>query len=203
MIKNDFKKELKHLYGPSAKDFSVVEVPQMNFLMIDGQGDPNAAAEYVQALEALYPVAFKLKFMSKKSLARDYAVPPLEGLWWADDMDDFVARRKERWRWTMMIMQPDWITPEMFDEALALVKESKNPTALSKLRFAAYDEGRAVQILYVGSYDDEGPVLARLHDEFIPQNGFAMNGKHHEIYLSDPRKVAPEKLQTVLRQPVT
>jgi len=203
MDKIDFKKTLKHLYAPSAKDFSVVEVPPMNFLMIDGRGDPNTAAEYTEAIEALYPLAYKLKFMSKKGMLRDYAVPPLEGLWWADDMADFTAGRKDRWIWTMMIMQPDWITPEMFAEARDLVAKAKNPPALSQVRLEHYDEGQAVQILHVGSYDDEAPVLARLHDGFIPDNGFVRTGKHHEIYLSDPRKVAPEKLKTVLRQPVT
>ena len=202
MSKVDFKKQLKHLYAPSAKEFSLVEVPAMNFLMIDGRGDPNTAAEYLQAVEALYPVAYKLKFMSKKELGRDYAVPPLEGLWWADDMGDFVARRKERWIWTMMIMQPDWITPAMFDEARGQVARAKHPPALAKIRLEPYDEGLAVQILHLGSYDDEGPVLARLYDEFMPQNGYVMAGKHHEIYLGDPRKTAPEKLKTVLRQPV-
>jgi hypothetical protein len=201
MEKTDFKKTLKHLYNPSPKGFSIADVPAMNFLMIDGKGSPGDA-EYSQAVEALYPVAYKLKFMSKKSQERDYAVPPLEGLWWADDMSDFVTRRKERWIWCMMIMQPDWISAEMVDEAIALVVKSKDLPALAKLRFEAYEEGKAVQILHIGSYEDETPVLADMHENFIPANGFAMTGMHHEIYISDPRKVAPEKLKTVLRQPV-
>ncbi len=201
MTKTDFKKELKHLYNPPAKDFSVVDVPALQFLMVDGAGSP-AGQEYADAVAALYPVAYKLKFMSKKGLDKDYAVPPLEGLWWADDMGDFVARRKDNWIWTMMIMQPDWITHEMFDEARELAAKAKNLPALPKLRLETYAEGETVQILHIGSYDDETPVLHRMHHEFIPQNGFAMTGKHHEIYISDPRKVAPEKLKTVLRQPV-
>ena len=203
MTKIDFKKELKHLYQPASKKFEVVDVPSMNFLMIDGQGDPNTAKEYQDALEALYAVAYKLKFISKKALVKDYVVPPLEGLWWAEDMEQFTTGGdKNAWQWTMMIMQPEWVTQEMFENALDQVKKTKNPTALSKLRLERYHEGLAVQIMHIGSYDNEGPTLGRMHHEFIPGHGYEMNGKHHEIYLSDPRKVAPEKLKTVLRQPV-
>lgn len=203
MTKIDFKKELKHLYQPASKKFEVVDVPSMNFLMIDGQGDPNTAQEYQDALEALYPVAYKLKFISKKALVKDYVVPPLEGLWWAEDMEQFTTGGdKNAWQWTMMIMQPEWVTQEMFENALDQVKKTKNPTALSKLRLERYHEGLVVQIMHIGSYDNEGPTLGRMHHEFIPGHGYEMNGKHHEIYLSDPRKVAPEKLKTVLRQPV-
>jgi hypothetical protein len=171
--------------------------------MVDGHGDPNTAPEYGQALEALYAVAYKLKFMSKVELEKDYVVPPLEGLWWADDMGTFnLQRDKCAWDWTMMIMQPDWITPAMFGAAVDQVRVAKNPPALPKLRLETYHEGLSVQILHIGSFDDEGPVLQRMHNEFIPQHGYEMRGKHHEIYLSDPRKVAPEKLRTVLRQPV-
>ena len=203
MSKVDFKKELKHLYRPSAREFEVVDVPAMQFLMVDGHGDPNTAQEYQDALEALYAVAYKLKFASKKEQGRDYVVPPLEGLWWAEDMDTFgVSRDKSAWDWTMMIMQPAWITGEMFEEVVQKVGGTKDLPALSQLRLEGYHEGLAVQILHIGSYDDEGPTLEELHHEFIPQNGYEMAGKHHEIYLSDVRRVAPEKLRTVLRQPV-
>ncbi len=202
MSKVDFKKELKHLYRPSAKKFTIVDVPAMNFLMIDGHGNPNTATAYKEAVEALYAVAYKLKFMSKKSLAKDYVVPPLEGLWWSKDMTTFISRNKDAWEWTMMIMQPEWITSEMYADTCQIVKKAKNPTALSKMRLEAYHEGLAIQIMHIGSYDDEAPTLARLHNEFLPQNGYAEAGKHHEIYLSDPRRVAPEKLKTILRQPV-
>jgi hypothetical protein len=203
VAKVDFKKELKHLYRPSTKDFAVVEVPPMNFLMIDGHGDPNTAEEYQDALEALYAVAYRVKFTSKRELDRDYVVPPLEGLWWAEDMEAFSTQRdKSAWDWTMMIMQPEWVSPEMVDKVVGLVGKKKELPALPKLRLEEYDEGLSVQILHVGSYDDEGPVLHRLHHEFIPQHGYEMRGKHHEIYLSDFRKVSPEKLKTVLRQPV-
>ncbi len=203
MSKIDFKKELKHLYRPSAKAFTVVDVPPMQYLMADGHGDPNTAPAYQKAVEALYAVAYKLKFMSKRQLGKDYVVPPLEGLWWAEDMDAFtVDRDKSAWDWTMMIMQPTWITPEMFAEALRQVEAAKGLPALPRLRLEAYHEGLSVQILHLGPYDDEGPVLQRMHAEFLPQSGYEMAGKHHEIYMSDPRKVAPEKLRTVLRQPV-
>jgi hypothetical protein len=203
MSKVDFKKELQHLYRPSAKSFEVVDVPPMQYLMIDGHGDPNTAQEYQDAIEALYAVAFKVKFISKKQLGKDYVVPPLEGLWWAEDMDTFSTHRdKSAWDWTMMIMQPEWITPELVDEAIQQVQKSKNLPALPKLRLESYHEGLSIQIMHHGSYDDEGPTLHRLHHEFVPQNGYEMAGKHHEIYLSDARKIAPEKLKTVLRQPV-
>jgi len=203
VAKIDFKKELKHLYQPTSREFEVVDVPPMYFLIIDGQGDPNTAQEYQDALEALYAVAYKLKFISKKVVGKDYVVPPLEGLWWAEDMEQFTTGGdKNAWQWTMMIMQPEWVNQEMFENALDQVKKTKNPTALSKLRLERYHEGLAVQIMHIGSYDDEGPTLDKMHHEFIPGHGYEMTGKHHEIYLSDPRKVAPEKLKTVLRQPV-
>ncbi|HKJ25994.1 MAG TPA: GyrI-like domain-containing protein [Anaerolineales bacterium] len=204
MDKVDFKKELKHLYRPGKKDFEVVDVPRMQFLMVDGHGNPNTAEEYQQALEALYPVAYKLKFMSKKELERDYVVPPLEGLWWAENMDSFTAARdKDQWDWTMMIMTPDWITETFFQESVEMVAKGKEPpAALEKVRLESYAEGLSAQILHIGSYDDEGPTLLRLHQTWLPENGYTERGKHHEIYLSDPRRVAPEKLKTVLRQPV-
>ena len=148
-------------------------------------------------------MAYKLKFMSKRSLGKDYVLPPLEGLWWAEDMEAFTALRdKSAWDWTMMIMQPEWITQEMFEAAVEEVGRAKGLPALPRLRLGTHDEGLSVQILHIGSYENEGPTLHRMHHEFIPQNGYELVGKHHEIYLSDPRKVAPEKLKTVLRQPV-
>ena len=199
----DYKKELKHLYNPTKKTFTVVDVPPMNYLMIDGHGDPNTAQDYKDAVEALYATAYKLKFVSKKELEKDYVVPPLEGLWWAEDMETFTASRdKSAWDWTMMIMQPEWITPEMVDQVVDQVGKKKDLPALPKLRLEAYHEGLAVQIMRIGSYDEEGPTIHRMHYEFMPQNGYEPAGKHHEIYLGDPRKVAPEKLRTVLRQPV-
>jgi hypothetical protein len=203
MMNGDWKKELKHLYNPSAKEFTLVDVPPMQFLMIDGQGDPNTAAEYSDALESLYPLAYTLKFMSKRELDRDYAVPPLEGLWWAADMEVFTVRAdRDAWQWTMMMMTPEWITQEQFEWAVAEVRRKKNPAALDKMRLETFHEGLSVQIMHIGPYSAEGPTIARLHGEFLPQNGLVETGKHHEIYLGDPRRSAPEKLKTILRQPV-
>jgi hypothetical protein len=202
MDKVDFKKELKHLYAPSKREFQIVDVPEMNFLKVDGQGDPNTAAEYAEALETLYAVAYKVKFWSKKA-GRDYVVPPLEGLWWAEDMDAFTsARDKSSWNWTMMIMTPDWITMELVERACEEAGEKKDLPALEKLHWEMYQEGLSVQILHLGSYDAEGPVLLQLHEEWMPENGFQFNGLHHEIYLSDPRRVEADKLKTILRQPI-
>lgn len=202
MDKIDFKKELKHLYAPSSKEFQIVDVPDLNFLKIDGHGDPNQAAEYADALEALYAVSYRIKFLSKAG-GRDYVVPPLEGLWWAEDMDSFTsARDKSQWDWTMMIMIPDWITSAVIEQALSDVSQKKPLPALVKLRWEVYQEGLSVQILHLGSYDEEGPVLKKLHEVWMPENGYRFNGHHHEIYLSDPRRVEPGKLKTVLRQPI-
>ncbi|MCB1462222.1 MAG: GyrI-like domain-containing protein [Nitratireductor sp.] len=201
MEKTDFRKTLKHLYQPSAKAFSIVEVPLMQFARIDGAGNPNISAEYAHAVQWLYSVSYPLKFMSKKELHKDYAVPPLEGLWWADDMASFLNGDKDSWKWTMMIMQPDWITPEMFAAATDKARGKMGEPPAS-LRLETYDEGLSVQIMYVGAYADEGPTIARLHNEFLPENGLAETGHHHEIYLGDPRRIAPDKLKTVIRQPV-
>ena len=201
MSKVDFKKTLKQFYIPP-KEFVIVDVPEMQFVMVDGHGDPNTAQEYQDAVEALYAVAYKMKFISKKELEKDYVVPPLEGLWWAEDMATFSNREKSQWDWTMMIMTPEWISVEIFGEAIKKVRQAKDPASLDQVRLERYHEELSVQIMHIGSYDDEGPVLAQMHSDFIPNNGFVENGKHHEIYLSDPRRVAPEKLKTVLRQPV-
>lgn len=200
--KTDFKKELD-AYRAKRGQFRVLEVPAMQFLMIDGHGDPNTDPEYAAALAALYPLAYKLKFASKRELGRDYVVMSLEGLWWADDMDSFtLGRDKSQWDWTMMIMVPDWIDAAMFAAVREQVSTKDRPERLDDVRLEAFTEGRCVQTLHVGSYDDEAPLLEQLHTEFIPENGLRMTGKHHEIYLGDPRKVAPEKLRTILRQPV-
>jgi hypothetical protein len=201
MAKIDFKKELKHLYNPSKTAFSVVDVPAMHFLMIDGHGDPNTAPAYAEALEALYAVAYGLKFMVKRQEGLDYVVPPLEGLWWMEDMAEFSLETKQEWDWTMMVMQPEWVTSTLVEEACTEVARKKSPVALPGLRFEPYHEGLAVQILYIGPYDEEAPTIARMH-AFAEEKGYTLRGKHHEIYLSDPRRTAPEKLKTVIRQPV-
>lgn len=202
MEKLDFRKELKELYAPSSKNFAVVNVPRMSFLMVDGEGNPNTAKSYSDAVEALYPVPYALKFASKKQLDKDYVVAPLEGLWSATDPSAFGRRAKDEWRWTMMIMQPSWITPEMVEQALAVTAAKKNLPALPLLRLEEYEEGKAVQILHIGSYDEEAPTLNWLHQEYMPAHGYDFNGRHHEIYLGDPRRTEPSKPKTILRQPV-
>jgi hypothetical protein len=202
MEKFDIKKAYKALYGAPTGRFAVVDVSAFNYFMIDGAGDPNTAPEYKAAVEALYAASYTLKFMSKAALRRDYVVPPLEGLWWAEDMTDFVARRKGQWRWTMMIVVPDFIERSMAEEAIVKTKEKKGSPALSRLRFERLEERQAVQTLHVGSYDDEGPILKSLHQKFLPAHRLTPSGHHHEIYLSDPRKTPAEKLKTILRQSV-
>ena len=202
MEKIDFKKEFKHLYNPSSKEPAIVDVPEMNFLMVDGEGDPNTAQEYKDAVEALYSVSYALKFMIKKSeVAVDYGVMPLEGLWWADDMAQFSVENKDIWKWTSMIMQPKYATKELFNKATEQVEKKKNLPALLKIRFESFNEGLSAQIMHIGPYSVEGPTIERLHD-FIKEKGYELRGKHHEIYLADPRRSAPEKMKTVLRQPV-
>jgi len=201
MNKLDLKKQFATLYHPSAKEISIVDVPEMNFLMIDGKGDPNTSEEYAQALAALYSLAYTIKFKVKKGKHPvDYAVMPLEGLWWVDDMRTFSDKDKSTWKWTMMIAQPVFVSAELVEDARAEAAKKKNPPALSKVRLDVYHEGRAAQILFIGPYSAEGPTIARIHAH-IAQSGGDRRGKHHEIYLNDPRKTAPERLKSVLRQP--
>ena len=200
--KIDFKKTLDS-YHAVRGEFRIVDVPEMQYLVVDGSGDPNTSPAFHAAVESLYPVAYKLKFSSKRGMGRDYVVPPLEGLWWSKDMASFTsARDKSRWDWTLMLMVPDWIGSDLVALATAQVGATSAPARLDDIRLESLAEGRCVQTLHIGSFDAETEVLAQLHDEFVPRNGLRMVGKHHEIYLSDFRKVAPDKLRTVLRQPV-
>lgn len=203
--KRDFKKELKALYNPSSKDFSVIEVPPLNYLMIDGEGDPNTAQAYKDAVEALFGVSYAIKFAIRERDGVDYGVMPLEGIWWSDDPDAFINDEKDKWKWTMLIMQPEIVTEADFTAALEVTKAKKdkgdNP-ALSLVRFESYYEGLSVQILHKGAFDEEGPTLARLHREYLPANGYVETLHHHEIYLTDTTRAAPENWRTILRQPV-
>jgi len=201
MDKIDLKKELKSLYNPSSKEVTDVDVPAMNFLFVDGEGAPTSL-QYSAAIEALFSVSYTLKFMVKKNKGVDYAVMPLEGLWWVDDMTMFSADRKDEWKWTAMIMQPKYVSAEDFKIAVEQVKKKKNPVALPKVRFESFKEGPAAQIMYVGPFSAEGPTIAKIH-AYIKSCGHALSGKHHEIYLNNPATTAPEKLKTILRQPMT
>jgi hypothetical protein len=203
MKKIDLKKELKHLYGPRKGRIVLVEVPPMNFLMIDGKGNPNTSKAYADAVQALYALSYHLKFSCKKGAMQvDYGVMPLEGLWWSDDMEDFTAGRKDNWKWSAMIMQPDFITGEMVQASVEAVQKKKNLPGLSLTRFETFEEGTAAQTLHIGPFTEEGPTIEAVH-AFIAENGLQRCGKHHEIYLSDIRRAAPEKWRTIVRQPCT
>ena len=199
----DFKKTLD-AYQAKRGVIRVVEVPPMQYLMVDGAGDPNVVPRFAEAVTALFSVAYTVKFASRKALGADTVVMPLEGLWHAPDMDSFTSRRdKSTWLWTLMIMVPDHVDADMFADAVAAVRRKKERSqALDDVRLETLHEGTCVQTLHVGAFDDEGPLLADLHDRFIPENGLAMTGRHHEIYLSDRRRVEPARLRTILRQPV-
>lgn len=199
MPKLDLRKDLRHFYDPPRNEFTFIDVPPMNFLMIDGRGSPGGP-EYQAALEALYGMSYTLKFAMKRR-GTDYTVSPLEGLWWMEDMAEFSLERRDDWLWTAMIMQPPAIAQEHVDEARAELARKKNPPSLPRLRFETFHEGLSVQIMYLGAYADEGPTIARMHG-FIKEQGYELQGKHHEIYLGDPRRTAPDRLRTVIRQPV-
>jgi hypothetical protein len=202
MQKIDLRKEWKHLYRPSAKKVELVDVPEMNFLMIDGHGDPNTSQEFADAIEALFGVSYTAKFMVKKGdAAIDYSVMPLEGLWWVENMAEFSIERKQDWDWTLMIMQPEYAPKELLKAAMEEVQKKKNPPALSKLRLESYHEGPAAQTMHIGPFADEGPTIQKVH-QFIGDSDYHLQGRHHEIYLSDIRRAAPEKLKTIIRQPI-
>lgn len=201
MDKVDLKKELKELYNPPTKSVVTVDVPAMNFLLIDGEGSP-ASLQYQEAVAALFSVAYAVKFIVKKGKGVDYSVMPLEGLWWMDDMAKFSAQAKDQWKWTAMIMQPKYVTSEDVKAAIEQTQKKKKLPALPKLRFESFQEGKAAQTMYVGSFADEAPTIAKIH-EFIKSSGHKLSGKHHEIYLNNPATTAPEKLKTILRQPMT
>lgn len=201
-MKIDFKKQIA-AYAAGHGQFDVITVPTLQYLMIDGHGDPNTSIAYKNALNTIFPVAYKLKFFSKNELDRDYTVMPLEALWWASNMDSFTsARDKSEWNWTAMIMTPDWLSTEHFESAREVVRRKGGAPALEEIRLENLDEGLAVQTLHIGAYDDETPVLEEMHHSVIPSRSLKKVGKHHEIYLSDSRRTAPEKLKTILRQPV-
>lgn len=202
MTKVDLKKSLD-CYKAKSGVFQITDVPRLTYLMIDGSGDPNTSVEWSDAIATLYPVAYALKFMSKNELEQDYVVMPLEAQWWAEDMSAFTSRRdKTQWNWTAMIMVPEWTTLEMFSRSVETSQGKSSNLDFGALRMETLDEGLCVQTLHVGSYDDEGAILQQMHEGFIPGNEFELTGKHHEVYLSDARKTPPEKLRTILRQPV-
>lgn len=202
MAPYDIKRAQKELYAPKNTQWALVEVPEQQFIAIDGAGDPNTAPAYARAVEALYAVAYTLKFASKPTAGGDFVVPPLEGLWWSDQPDAFTSRAKDAWKWTMLISMPAWITEEMIEDARRTALAKKKLPAISHLRHLLLHEGPSAQVLHIGSYDDETPVMEELHHTWLRAHDLRATALHHEIYLSDPRKAAPERLKRVLRQPV-
>lgn len=197
--KIDLKVTEKAYFTAQRGDFALQTFRPYSYLMIDGEGSPGDSPEYQAALGALYPLAYATKFFSKMDLGRDYVVPPLEGLWWADDMDAYIEPgRRDEWRWTLMLMLPSWIDASHVKQA----RFKKPDLDLSAVRQGQLEEGLCLSMLHLGPFAEEGPVLRRLHHKLIPESGHVFNGQHHEIYLSDPRRTAPEKLRTILRQPV-
>lgn len=198
----DLKKELKHLYNPSSKEITFVDVPTMNFIKVDGAGDPNTSQEFQDAIGVIFSLSYTLKFKIKKAEpTKEYAVMPMEGLWWSEDMSSFdMALNKALWKWTVMIMQPEFVTSDLFDQAVEEVRKKKDLPGLAKARFESYHEGPSAQIMHIGPFSTEGPTVAKIH-EAIHNNGARISGLHHEIYLNDFRKVSPEKMKTVVRQP--
>jgi hypothetical protein len=197
---------LKHLFAPSAEQVQVVKVPKFNFVMVDGKIEPGqepaTSPEFQEAMEALYGVSFTLKFMSKlrKTNPIDYTVMALEGLWWVES-SEFDFNKKEDWHWTLMMMQPKHITVKMYQESLQKLREKRDSSALPRLRFESFQEGLCIQIMHVGPYSEEPRTMGRMK-AFAEEHGYMYRGKHHEIYMGDPRRAKPEKLRTILRQPV-
>ena len=210
MDKIDFKKADKPYYSAPSDRWIAVEVPAWQFLSVEGQGDPATSPAYSLAVSALYGLSYGLKFRSKSVHGRDYVVGPLEGLWWADDMEAYRTGDRAAWKWRMMIRQPDWVTHADLAAACTAARDktSKDLDAkamaakLDAATLGTFEEGLALQRLYFGPYVDEAPLLIDLHDRYLPDNGYQPTGLHHEIYLNDPRKVAPEKIKALLRQPV-
>ena len=206
MDKLDLRKELKHLYGPSAKKVEIVKVPRFNFVMIDGEMEvgqsPETSQAFQEAMRALYGAAYTLKFMSKlrKRNPIDYTMTALEGLWWVDS-GEFDLSKPDNWKWTMMMMQPKHITDKMFQAARQQLKEKRNSPALARLRFESFREGLCIQIMHIGPYSKEPQTIEKMK-AFAREHGYLYRGMHHEIYLGDPRRTRPDKLRTVLRQPI-
>ena len=202
--KIDYKKDFKYLFSPSAKEPEIVEVPDFTYIMIDGKGYPGTSKDFQDKIQVLYGLSYTIKFMLKldKIDPLDYTVPPLSGLYYADDMKVFIDEgRRDEWEWTVMILQPDRVTEAIFEKAKEQLVRKKNLSFIDKAYLQIYKEGLSAQIMHLGPYDQEGPTIEKLHT-FFQSKGYTFNGKHHEIYLSDPRRGKPEKIKTVIRQPI-
>jgi len=200
MAKIDLKKEMKQLYT-AGKEPAIVTVPEMTFIAYDGQGDPNTSKEFQDSMGVIFGLAYTIKFMCKE-IDKDFVVMPLEGLWWTDDMSDFSVANKEKWKWTVMIALQNYIDIEIFNEAKKKLFAKKKLSNIGKARLEKYEDGLSAQILHSGPYAEETPTIEKLHS-FIKEQGYRMHKKHREIYFNSPQKVAPEKLKTIIRQPIT
>jgi hypothetical protein len=199
-MNTDYRRKLADLYG-ARREPAAVDVPPLSYLMIDGQGDPNVSRDYADAVEALFSLSYTIKFSLKRASGIDLRVMPLEGQWWCDDMRRFSVHDKQAWSWTMMILQPPEIGAKLVEECRAALAGKKSLRALEKVRYSSIDEGLCAQVLHRGPFSEEGPTVERLHS-FIEKQGAKLSGKHHEIYLSDIRRAAPEKWRTIIRQPM-
>ncbi len=201
----DIVKLHKPLYAPSARHPAIVEVPDLAFLMVDGRGDPGNSEAFENAMQALFSTAYTLKFSLKKTdPERDFKVAPVEGLWWGDDPKPTLAdlqRDRDSWNWTLMIAVPDAVTADEVAAALEAAARKKDLPAAPLLRLERFEEGLAAQIMHLGPYSEEAPTIELLH-EWVAGQGYELRGRHHEIYLGDPGRTAPERLKTVLRHPV-
>lgn len=203
MAKKDLTKELQTLYFPPSKEPVAVKIPKMNFLMVDGRGDPNTCKDFQEAIGALYSLSYTMKFMLKFAPKKvEHVVMPLEALWWTDKGKDFLTAEKGSWNWTAMIAQPDHVTKDLVSKARdEIIRKKKDVPGLDKVRFESFDEGLSAQILHIGPYAGERPAIEKLM-KFIQDSGHKPRGKHHEIYMSDPRRCKPEKLKTIVRHPM-
>jgi hypothetical protein len=203
MVRTAAKIDLKHELGDLYKARSqpmLVEVPELSFLMIDGDGDP-AGPAFQEAVDALYATAYGLKFRVRALDGADYRVMPLEGLWWIPNARVWDFEDKSDWDWTLMIVQPEMVTPELAREVTTAVRAKRASPALEHVRLEAYEEGLSVQTMHVGPWEAERPTLERLQ-MYIAGSDLVPVGKHHEIYLSDPGRVEPDRMRTIVRQPV-
>lgn len=199
--KIDLKKDYKILFTASAKDVTFIGIPAFNFLMIDGDGDPNSK-KFQESVKSLYSVAYSIKNICKRdSKLSDFTVSPLEGLWWTENPEGFNIAKRDNWKWTLLIMLPEFVTSEIFEKAKTDVLNKKECDLADVVRFEYFDEGACAQIMHIGPYSTEQSTVLILSTT-IKKAGYKLRGKHHEIYLGDPRKTAPEKLRTIIRQPI-
>ena len=201
MRKVDLKKKYEQFYSEKKGNISILEVPSFNYLICDGEGNPNTSTDYKNAIEAIFSLSYKLKFNIKKGREIDYGVMPLEALWWMDNMKEFTYENIDKWRWCAMIMQPNFITKELVREAMEELSQQKELLSLPKLELIEYTDGLSAQIMHLGPHADEAPTIEKLH-AYIHEQGYELRGKHREIYLNDPQRTAPENLKTIIRQPI-